>query len=86
MTMSTQEEEETNSQLANSIRKQEQVQEDDNNCDVLKKRILMAFLKMTLSESLMHCHTNSIQMEEEDHNNIDLLEKCDRGDKDIVFL
>ena len=36
-TMSTQEEEETNSQLANSIRKQEQVQEDENSCDVLQK-------------------------------------------------
>ena len=36
-TMLAQEEEETNSQLANSIRKQEQVQEYENSCDVLKK-------------------------------------------------
>ena len=37
----------------------------------------------------MHCHTKSIRKEEQvqkDHNNADLLEKSDRGHKDLVFF
>ena len=49
----------------------------------------MVFLMMTFCQSLMHCHPKSITKEEQvqkDHNNAVLLEKSDRGHKDLVFF
>ena len=48
----------------------------------------MVFLMMTLSESLMYCHTKSIRKQEQvkkAHNNAYLLDRSDRGDKDLFF-